>query len=138
VVQRAVAEAPAAASLRRFALAALQASAPARATIALRVAGVAEAKRLNGKFRGKNYATNVLSFPYANGSGDVVLCHPVIATEARAQGKPLLAHYAHLVVHGMLHLRGHDHLKDSDAARMERMEIRILRRLGFGDPYEVK
>ena len=137
-MQRAAAGAPAAASLRRFALAALQTSAPARAVITLRVAGAAEAKRLNGKFRRKNYATNVLSFPYASGSGDVVLCHTVIAKEARAQGKTLLAHYAHLVVHGVLHLRGHDHLRKSDAARMERMEIRILRRLGFGDPYAVK
>jgi probable rRNA maturation factor len=138
VVQRAVAGAPAAASLRRFALAALPTSAPARAAIALRVAGAAEAKRLNNKFRGKNYATNVLSFPYANGNGDVVLCHSVIAKEAREQGKQLRAHYAHLVVHGILHLRRYDHLGRTDAARMERMEIRILRRLGFGDPYEVK
>jgi probable rRNA maturation factor len=117
--------------LRRFALAA----APARAAITLRVADGAEGKRLNRKFRGKNYATNVLSFPYGRGSGDVVLCHPVIAKEAREQGKTLRAHYAHLVVHGMLHLRGHDHLRKSDAARMERAEIRILRRLGFGNPY---
>ena len=137
-VQRAVGgtagEAPAAASLRRFALAA----ATARAAITLRVAGAAEAKRLNRKFRGKNYAANVLSFPYASGSGDIVLCHSVIAKEARTQGKTLRAHYAHLVVHGVLHLRGHDHLRKSDASRMERMEIRILRRLGFADPYTVK
>jgi probable rRNA maturation factor len=93
---------------------------------------------LNSKFRRKNYATNVLSFPYGKGSGDVVLCHPVIAKEARAQGKTLRAHYAHLVVHGVLHLRGHDHLRKRDAARMERAEIRILRRLGFSDPYAVK
>jgi len=104
----------------------------------LRVAGAAEGKRLNGNFRGKNYATNVLSFPYGHGSGDIVLCHPVIAREARAQGKTLRAHYAHLVVHGILHLRGHDHLRDSEAARTERAEIRILRRLGFGNPYAVK
>ena len=90
---------------------------------------------MNGKFRGKNYATNVLSFPYGGGSGDIVLCHPVIAKEAREQGKTLLAHYAHLVVHGVLHLRGHDHQRKSDAARMESLEIRILRQLGFGDPY---
>jgi len=64
-----------------------------------------------------------------------VLCHPVISGEARQQGKSLRAHYAHLVVHGILHLRGHDHLRYSDAARMERAEIRILRQLGFGDPY---
>jgi probable rRNA maturation factor len=130
-VQKEVASAPSAALLRRFALAA----APARAAITLRIAGAAEGKKLNGKFRRKNYATNVLSFPYGRGSGDIVLCHPVIAKEAREQGKTLLAHYAHLVVHGILHLRGHDHLRKSDAARMERVEVRILRRLGFGNPY---
>jgi probable rRNA maturation factor len=101
----------------------------------LRIAGAAEGKKLNGKFRGKNYATNVLSFAYGRGSGDLVLCHPVIVKEAREQGKTLRAHYAHLVVHGILHLRGHDHLRKSGAARMERLEIRILRRLGFDDPY---
>ena len=93
---------------------------------------------LNKHFRKKNYPTNVLSFPYGRGGGDIVLCHPVIAKEARAQGKTLLAHYAHLVVHGVLHLRGHDHLGKSEAARMERAEIRILRRLGFADPYTLK
>jgi len=80
----------------------------------------------------------VLSFPYGRGSGDIVLCHPVIAREARAQGKSIAAHYAHLVVHGILHLRGYDHEKKRDAERMERREIRILRRLGFADPYTVK
>ena len=83
----------------------------------------------------KAYAPNVLSFPYGDGSGDVVLCHPVIAREARVQGKSLRAHYAHLVVHGVLHLHGHDHVRKRDAARMERAEIRILQCLGFGDPY---
>ncbi len=130
-VQLAVAGAPSAALLRRFALAA----APARAEVTLRVVGAPESKRLNGKFRKKHHPTNVLSFPYGDGSGDVVLCHSVISKEAREQGKAPRAHYAHLVVHGILHLRGHDHLRKSDAARMERVEIRILRRLGFGDPY---
>jgi probable rRNA maturation factor len=120
--------------LRRFAFAA----APARAEITLRVAGAAEGKRLNSKFRGQDRATNVLSFPYGRGGGDIVLCHPVIAKEARGRGKTLRAHYAHLVVHGVLHLRGHDHLRNVEAARMERAEIRILRRLGFDNPYTVK
>ena len=97
--------------------------------------GTREARRLNKKYRAKTYSPNVLSFPYGGGSGDVVLCHPVIAREARAQGKALRAHYAHLVVHGVLHLRGHDHARMSDAARMERAEVRVLKRLGFGDPY---
>ena len=131
-MQIAVTGAPSAALLRRFARAA------SRADITLRVVGAAEGKRLNRTFRKKSYPTNVLSFPYGGGNGDVVLCHPVIAREARAQGKSLRAHYAHLVVHGVLHLRGHDHLRKRDAARMERTEIRMLRRLGFDDPYAVK
>jgi len=106
-----------------------------RADITLRIVGRAEGQRLNRHFRKKNYATNVLSFPYGGGGGDIVLCHPVIAREAREQGKSLRAHYAHLVVHGVLHLRGHDHLRKGDAARMEGAEIRVLRRLGFPDPY---
>ena len=128
-VQVAVTGAPAPALLRRYA------RVGARADITLRVVGNAEARRLNCKFRKKDYPTNVLSFPYGKGGGDIVLCHPVIAREARAQGKTLRAHYAHLVVHGVLHLRGHDHRRRRDTARMERAEIRILRRLGFPDPY---
>ena len=131
-VQVAVAGAPSPALLSRFARAAT------RADIALRVVGRAEGRKLNSKYRKRDYATNVLSFPYGNGRGDVVLCHPVIAKEARAQGKLLRAHYAHLVVHGVLHLRGHDHLRRKDAARMENTEIRILRALGYDDPYTLK
>jgi probable rRNA maturation factor len=131
-VQVAVTGAPSPALLRRYAREA------GRANITLRVVGGAEGRRLNRRFRKKNCATNVLSFRYGGGSGDIVLCHPVIAKQAREQGKKLRAHYAHLVVHGVLHLRGHDHLRKADAARMERAEIRILRRLGFDDPYTVK
>jgi probable rRNA maturation factor len=130
-VQPAVVGAPSASLLRRFALAAM----PARADVTLRVVGAAESKRLNKSYRNKGRPTNVLSFPYGGGSGDVVLCHAVIRKEAKEQGKSLAAHYAHLVVHGVLHLRGHDHLHKSDAERMERTEIRLLRRLGFADPY---
>ena len=133
-MHRAAAGAPSAALLRRFALAA----APARCEVTLRVVGAAESTSLNNKYRTKKNPTNVLSFPYGGGSGDVVLCHPVIAREAKEQRKSLRAHYAHLTVHGVLHLRGHDHLRNIDAARMERAEIRILRRLGFGNPYTVK
>lgn len=133
-VQRAARGAPSARSLLRGARAA--AGAGMRAT--LRVVGAAEGRRLNRAFRGRDYATNVLSFSYGRGHGDVVLCHPVIAREAREQGKTLQAHYAHMVVHGLLHLRGLDHARRADAARMERREIRILRALGFPDPYEVK
>ena len=106
--------------------------------VTLRIVGASEGRRLNLAYRKKNKATNVLSFPYGKGAGDVVLCHPVIAREARSQGKSIAAHYAHLVVHGILHLRGYDHEKKRDAERMERREIRILRRLGFADPYTVK
>src|ERR1700687_4663063 len=101
-VQRAVGAAPAAVLLRKYALAAT----PPGAQVTLRVVGVAEGRVLNGTFRQRNHATNVLSFSYGPRRGDVVLCHPVIAREAKQQGKSLRAHYAHLVVHGVLHLRG--------------------------------
>jgi probable rRNA maturation factor len=103
--------------------------------IVLRVVGATESRKLNRKYRAKNQPTNVLSFAYGAGSGDVVLCHPVISRESAQQGKSLRAHYAHLVVHGVLHLRGYDHRTRRQAARMEKREIGILRRLGFGDPY---
>ena len=133
-VQRAVAGAPSSGLLRCFALAA----SAARSQITLRIVGAREGRKLNRKYRRKGKATDVLSFRYGPGSGDVVLCHPVIKKEARQRRKPLRAHYAHLVVHGVLHLRGHDHATKRGAARMERAEIRILRRLGFGDPYTVR
>jgi probable rRNA maturation factor len=104
------------------------------ATVNLRIVGEREGRALNRTFRKKDYATNVLSFH----SGDVVLCHPVIQREARAQGKSVTAHYAHLVVHGVLHLRGYAHEKKRDAARMEAREIRLLRRAGFRNPYTVE
>jgi probable rRNA maturation factor len=106
--------------------------------VTFRVVGEAEGLRLNRAYRKKNHATNVLSFAYGNAQGDVVLCHPVIAHEARAQGKAVAAHYAHLVVHGLLHLRGYRHEKKREALRMERAEARWLRRLGVDDPYAVE
>jgi probable rRNA maturation factor len=121
---------PGAAALRSWTLGA--------SGITLRIVGEREGRRLNASFRRKQKATNVLSFAYGRGGGDIVLCHPVIAREARAQGKSIAAHYAHLVVHGVLHLRGYDHEKKRDALRMEAREVRILRRLGFPDPYAVK
>lgn len=117
---------PSAARLRRWTL--------GHSGITLRIVGEAEGRRLNRIYRRKNLATNVLSFH----TGDIVLCHPVIAREARDQGKSIAAHYAHLVVHGVLHLRGYDHKSKEEAARMERAERRILARLGFGNPYAVK
>jgi probable rRNA maturation factor len=141
-VQRAARGAPSARRLRAWALAAARAG----SEVTLRVVGAAESRRLNRVFRGRDYATNVLAFAYAPACnvrataahGDIVLCHPVIHREARAQGKTLAAHYAHLVVHGMLHLRGMDHARARAAERMERAEIRVLRRLGIADPYAVE
>ena len=105
--------------------------------VTLRVVGEREGRRLNRTFRRMNRPTNVLSFSYGRQS-DIVLCHPVIAREARAQRKSVQAHYAHLVVHGVLHLRGHRHHDKASARRMEAREIRILRRIGFADPYTVE
>jgi len=103
--------------------------------------GEREAKRFNRQFRGKAYSPNVLTFRYDENErvpiGDIVLCAPVIAREARARGKPRDAHYAHLTVHGLLHLQGYDHTSAKDARVMERRETRILRRLGYPDPYSV-
>lgn len=122
--------------LRAWARAAL----PAKAEVTVRYVAAAEARRLNRRYRGKDYATNVLSFPYAarrdRVAGDVVICAPVVAREAREQGKACEAHHAHLLVHGLLHLRGYDHeLGPAEARRMERRERAILARLGFPDPY---
>lgn len=115
-----------------------RAACPPCAEVTLRIVGAREAESLNRRYRGRAYPTNVLSFRYADGTcvqGDVVLCHSVVLREARAQGKTSAAHYAHLVVHGVLHLRGFDHARQADAARMEAAERRILRRLGVADPY---
>src|SRR3954469_17002890 len=133
-VQYAIARAgvPAPAALRRWVYAAAR-----DLSLTVRVVGRAEGRSLNRRFRRRNYATNVLSFPYDK-AGDIVLCHPVIAREARAQGKSVRAHYAHLVMHGVLHLRGHGHDDKASARRMEAREIRLLARFGFADPYTVK
>ena len=123
---------PSAATLRKWAR-----SAAPSGDITLRIVGRREGRLLNRRFRRRDRATNVLSFSYGR-SGDVVLCHPVIAREAHAQRKSVQAHYAHLVVHGVLHLRGHRHHDKASARTMEAREIRILRRIGFADPYTVE
>jgi len=123
---------PAPAALARWARAARPAG-----SITLRIVGAGEGRALNRRFRRRDYATNVLSFPHGR-DGDIVLCHPVIAREARHHGKSVRAHYAHLVVHGVLHLRGYEHDDKASARRMEAREIRLLRRLGFADPYTVE
>jgi probable rRNA maturation factor len=110
------------------------------ARITVRLVGLAEGRALNRAYRGRDYATNVLTFvlndspPYA---GDLALCAPVVAREAREQGKNLAAHYAHLTVHGVLHLQGYDHENSRAASIMEALETRILKRLGYPNPYEV-
>jgi probable rRNA maturation factor len=110
--------------------------------LGVRVVGPAESRRLNARYRGKDKPTNVLSFPAVEMPagperplGDLVICPDVLRVEAREQGKSLRAHWAHLVVHGTLHLVGYDHEDCADADRMERREIAVLRRLGFPNPY---
>jgi probable rRNA maturation factor len=107
------------------------------ATLTVRFVGRVEGRALNRLYRGKDYATNVLTFTYADAplAGDIVLCAPVVAAEARRDRKPLAAHYAHLVVHGTLHLQGYDHERARDAAAMERHETALLAALGYADPY---
>lgn len=108
------------------------------AEIVLRIVDKIEGRRLNRDFRGRDYATNVLTFVYDDVrplSGDIVLCAPVIEIEASQQHKTLTAHYAHLTVHGVLHLQGYDHENDSSAAVMEQLETEIVMRLGHDDPY---
>jgi probable rRNA maturation factor len=108
------------------------------ATVTVRFVDGIEGRALNAEFRGKDYATNVLTFVYDDDeprAGDIVLCAPVVRKEADAQGKTLSAHYAHLVVHGMLHLQGFDHERSADAAVMEARETAVLARLSLPDPY---
>ena len=140
-VQRRVTAAgvPAPSTLRAWAMAALEGATPGEITI--RVVAEEESAALNGKFRHKPYPTNVLSFPYESEAlseqvlGDLVICAPVVAREAVEQNKQPHAHWAHMVVHGVLHLLGHDHIQEEEAERMEMKERQILARLGFPDPY---
>ena len=109
------------------------------AEIVLRVVEEAEARSLNQNFCDKDYATNVLTFVYGDTqplSGDIVLCAPVVAQEAKQQHKDLTAHYAHLTVHGIFHLQGWDHANETDAVAMEQMETAIVTKLGYDDPYQ--
>lgn len=132
---------PAATSFRRWATAALQGRIK-RADLALRIVDEREGLALNRHYRGKDYPTNVLSFPADLPEGvalpilgDIVMCAPVVAREAREQGKALNAHYAHLTVHGVLHLLGFDHEDEREAEAMELLEREILAGLGIDDPY---
>ena len=116
----------------------LRAAEPGAARITVRIVDEDEGRELNRDYRGKDYATNVLSFPYEyepRTVGDLVLCPEVVAREAAEQGKTLAAHYAHLTVHGILHLQGWDHEENEHAEAMENEERRILAALGIADPY---
>ena len=111
----------------------------APAQITVRVVGSAEGRALNAQYRGRDYATNVLTFDYTRSpvvTADLVLCAPVVAREAREQGKPLVEHYAHLLVHGTLHAQGWDHeTHDRDALAMEALEVLLMQSLGLPNPY---
>jgi len=124
---------PSDAAIRKWSRAALARD----ANVTLRYVPESEGRRLNREFRGRDYATNVLTFIYSSRplAGDIVICAPIVAREAKAQGKEVEAHHAHLLVHGLLHLQGLDHGQDREAARMEKRERLILHELGFGDPY---
>ena len=130
-------------SIARWARAALAGSGRGSAAVTVRLVDEAESAMLNKRYRGKRGSTNVLSFTYdlapgAQGiSGDLVICAPVVVREATRLGLPPRAHWAHLVVHGILHLRGYDHVQEKDAQVMEAAEIRTLKRLGYQNPYDL-
>ena len=134
---------PASASFRRWVAAALHGAKRRKpAELAIRIVDADEGRALNRDYRGKDYATNVLSFEAELPPdlklpliGDMVICAPVVAREAAEQGKRERDHWAHLTVHGTLHLLGYDHLVEAEAVAMEALETRILARLGIADPY---
>jgi probable rRNA maturation factor len=112
--------------------------------LGVRIVGLAQSRRLDRDYRGRDRPTNVLSFPASSEEravdgalGDLVICAPVVAVEAREQGKALAAHWAHMVVHGTLHLLGYDHVSPRHARVMERLEVEILRGFGYPDPYRM-
>ncbi|HWU66980.1 MAG TPA: rRNA maturation RNase YbeY [Methylophilus sp.] len=128
------ADIPSIAQFKRWVHAALR----VETSLTIRVVDEDEGRQLNASYRGKDYATNVLTFPLTEEPllmGDIIICAPVVAREAIEQGKSLLAHYAHMTVHGVLHLHGYDHEVDAQADLMEAMEIAIMHKLGFSNPY---
>jgi len=133
---------PVPALFRRWVRAALAGVRRRRVALTVRVVDARESARLNRRYRGKQGPTNVLSFGFepppgvkSDCLGDLVVCAPVVRREARTQGKPEAAHWAHMVVHGIMHLRGYNHDTERDADVMERRETRILRTLGYPNPY---
>ena len=134
---------PSSTSFRRWVEAALHGAKRRKpAELSIRVVDADEGRALNRDYRGKDYATNVLSFPAELPPGmnlpligDLAICAPVVAREAAEQGKPAHHHWAHLTIHGTLHLLGYDHVEDAEAEAMEALEKRILAKLGIDDPY---
>ena len=113
--------------------------------VTIRIVGNDESQNLNHQYRGKDKPTNVLSFPFEAPpgitvplAGDLVICAPVVEKEAQEHHKEPVAHWAHMVVHGMLHLQGYDHIEDNEAEAMEALEVRLLAQLGFANPYEAE
>jgi len=155
-------EPPPSSQLINWAQAAWQGNVVDEPVISLRIVSPAESQQLNNDYRGKNKPTNVLSFPMQMDDvftqlqdmlddeqedenltpesilGDLVICADVVAQEAHLQAKSSDAHWAHMVVHGMLHLQGYDHIEDEDAQQMEQLETQIMQSLGFVDPYQIK
>jgi len=114
----------------------------AQAEVTIRIVDTAESHQLNLEYRGKDKPTNVLSFPFEAPPGieldllgDLIICRQVVEQEAVEQDKPLKAHWAHMVVHGSLHLLGYDHIEDDEAEEMESLETELMQKLGFEDPY---
>ncbi len=135
-------ELPSEADLQKWAIVAIG-DKRVQTELVIRLVGETESAALNQQYRGKAGATNVLSFPFrppppaeSDLLGDLVICAPVVSAQAAAQGKTAQAHWAHMVVHGILHLLGYDHKQPAEAAEMENMEIEILAQLGFSDPYQ--
>jgi probable rRNA maturation factor len=130
---------PAKRQIRAWVRAALNINGKRGGQITVRFVGAGEGRRLNNDYRDKDYASNVLSFPYAlepRVCGDLVLCAPVLVRQAAEQGKPLEAHCAHLIVHGMLHLQAYDHeASEEQAIEMETQERTLMAALGYPDPY---
>jgi probable rRNA maturation factor len=125
---------PSPAQFRKWAKAALRVD----TEVTIRIVDEAEGRELNHTYRNKDYATNVLTFPLTEEPhlmGDIIICAPVVAKEAKEQNKDLLAHYAHLTVHGILHLHGYDHETDAQAELMEGLETAIVTKLGYASPY---
>lgn len=135
------ADIPAAADFERWATAGLQ---QPQGELSIRVVGRPESQALNKQYRHKDKPTNVLSFPFeapahvpSHYLGDLIICAPVVLEEADVQKKTSASHWAHMVIHGLLHLQGYDHENDQDAAIMEQLEQQIMHKLGYSDPYSM-